>query len=384
MVTLRARVGRRLRYSAAMRAVVLTGHGGLDRLELRTDWPRPEAGRGEVLIRVGACGINNTDANTRTGWYSKSVRGATTGEPLVAADAADGAWEGGALRFPFVQGADVVGIVVAVGPEADAALIGRRVLVDPWLRDPADPLDPELCTFLGTDRDGGFAELVAVPAANVHPISSPLSDAELATVATSSLTAENMLDRADADAGDVVLVPGASGGVGSALVQLARRRGATVVALAAEPKHAAVAVLGADVVLPRTPDDLAAALTAAIGRATVSVVADVVGGPDWPRLLDVLARGGRYVGSGAIAGPIVELDLRTLYLRDLTLFGATVVPPGTFARLVGYVERGELRPVLADAYPLERLREAQAAFLAKRHVGGIAVTVAADTPSPVA
>jgi NADPH:quinone reductase-like Zn-dependent oxidoreductase len=359
-----------------MRAVVLTGHGGPERLELRSDWPRPVAGAGEAVVRVGACGLNTTDVNTRTGWYSKAVRGGSTGTAAGGGAVGDGGWGGARPRFPFVQGADVAGTVVRVGAGADPGLVGRRVLVDPWLRDPAAPLDPARCTYLGSDRDGGFAEEVAVPAGNVHPLESALTDAELATFPTSSLTAENMLDRAAVGAADVVLVTGASGGVGSALVQLARRRGATVVALAAEAKHAALAALGASAVLPRAPADLAAALDAALGRATVTVVADVVGGAGWPQLLDRLAHGGRYVGSGAIAGPIVELDLRTLYLRDLTLLGATVVPPGTFARLVGYVERGELRPLLAAAYPLERLREAQAAFLEKRHVGNVVVTVA--------
>ena len=107
---------------------------------------------------------------------------------------------------------------------------------------------------------------------------------------------------------------------------------------------------------------------------TVTVVADVVGGPYWPKLIDVLARGGRYTCSGAIAGPIVEFDLRTFYLRDLTFTGATVVPPGTFGDLVGYVARGEIRPLLAASYPLKDLREAQEAFIAKAHVGNIVVT----------
>lgn len=129
--------------------------------------------------------------------------------------------------------------------------------------------------------------------------------------------------------------------------------------------------------LPRQPPDLAGALQTAIGRRTVDVVADVVGGPIWPDLMDVLRRGGRYSCSGAIAGPIVTFDLRTFYLKDLTLTGATIVPPGLFEDLVGYVARGEIRPLLAATYPLERLRDAQEAFLAKRHVGNIVIDMAA-------
>jgi len=101
----------------------------------------------------------------------------------------------------------------------------------------------------------------------------------------------------------------------------------------------------------------------------------VVGGELWPRLIDALARGGRYTCAGAIAGPIVEFDLRTFYLRDLTFTGATIVPPGVFADLVGYIERGEIGPLLAATYPLKELAAAQEAFIAKRHVGNIAVTM---------
>ena len=142
-----------------------------------------------------------------------------------------------------------------------------------------------------------------------------------------------------------------------------------------ESKAAAVAAVGPDAVLPRDPADLKAALRAATGGETVTVVADVVGGALWPQLIDALARGGRYTCSGAIAGPLVELDLRTLYLRDLTFTGATVVPPGVFADLVGYIARGEVRPLLAATYPLKDLVAAQEAFIAKRHVGNIVVTM---------
>ena len=358
-----------------MRAVVLTGHGGLDRLEPRDDWPVPEPGADEVLIRVKACGLNNTDVNTRTAWYSKGVSEATTGEGFAGAEDEDAAWGGAPIRFPRVQGADVCGVVVAAGGARGAGLIGRRVLIDPWLRDWDEPLDRDRCGYFGSECDGGYADYTAVDARNVHPLESALSDAELATFATSYVTAENMLSRAAVDAGDVVLIPGASGGVGSALIQLAKRRGARTVALAGESKAAAVAAIGPDAVLPRAPTDLKAALEQAIGRDSVTVVADVVGGDLWPQLIDALARGGRYTCAGAIAGPIVSFDLRTFYLRDLTFTGATVVPPGVFADLVGYIERGEIAPLLAARFPLAELARAQEAFIAKDHVGNIVVTM---------
>ena len=157
--------------------------------------------------------------------------------------------------------------------------------------------------------------------------------------------------------------------VGGALVQLAKRRGARVIAMASEAKHSVVSKLGPDGILPRAPENLRDAL----GEDKITVVADIVGGPYWPQLIDILERGGRYTCSGAIAGPIVEFDLRTFYLRDLTLTGSTVIPPQVFKDLVGYIERGEVKPVLAANYPLRDLAEAQQAFIDKRHTGNIVV-----------
>ena len=357
-----------------MRAVVLTGHGGLERYEYREDWPTPRPGPGEVLIKVHACGLNNTDVNTRTAWYSKGVTEATTGGALGGAEDRDAGWGGAGIAFPRVQGADVCGTVVAAGDAAGADLIGRRILIDGWLRDWAHPLELDRCGYFGSECDGGFADYTKAEVRNVHPVESGLSDAELATFSTSSITAENMLNRAGVGAEDVVLITGASGGVGSALIQLAKRRGARTLAMCGASKAEAVAAIGPDAVLPRAPDDLKAAIRDAIGRDTVSVVADVVGGDLWPQLIDAMARGGRYTCAGAIAGPMVELDLRTFYLRDLTFTGATIVPPGVFADLVGYIERGEIKPLLAATYPLAELAAAQEAFIAKRHVGNIVVT----------
>lgn len=356
-----------------MRAVVLTGHGGLDKLEVHDDWPVPVPGPGEVLIRVGACGMNNTDVNTRSAWYSKGVTDATTGDGFDTAGEEDATWGGGAITFPRIQGADVCGRVVAVGADVPADLVGTRVLVDTWLRDWDDPLDLEKTGYFGSECDGGYAEYTKVDQRQVHPIRSDLSDAELATFATAYITAENMLNRAGVSVDDTVLIPGASGGVGSALVQLTKRRGATAIAMCADAKAARVRAIGADAVLPRAPEDLKAALRQSIGRDTVSVLADVVGGNQWPSLLDVLERGGRFTCAGAIAGPVVTFDLRTFYLRDLTFTGATIVPPGVFADLVGYIERGEIRPLLAEIHPLTDFHAAQEAFIAKTHVGNIVI-----------
>ena len=356
-----------------MKAVVLTGHGGMDKLEYHTDWPVPQPGPDQVLIRVGACGLNNTDVNTRAGWYSKAVSGATSGEGHETIDADDPSWGGAPITFPRIQGADAVGTVVALGKGADPKLMGKRVITDNWLRDWDDPMNRDKTGYYGSECDGGFAEYTLADHRNVGVVESDLSDAELATFSCSSSTAEGMLVRADVGAGDVVLVTGASGGVGSALIQLAKRRGARVVAMASPAKHDQLSGLGADTLLPRAVPDLRAALKTAIGRTTISVVADIVGGPGFAQIIDVLERGGRYTCSGAIAGPMVELDLRTLYLRDLTFTGSTVLPPHVFTDLVGYISRGEIKPLLAATYPLSEFHAAQQAFIDKAHVGNIVV-----------
>ena len=131
-----------------------------------------------------------------------------------------------------------------------------------------------------------------------------------------------------------------------------------------------MAKLGPDVILPRIPDDLRIAL----GDEKITVVADVVGGNYWPTLIDTIERGGRYTCSGAIAGPMVELDLRTFYLRDLTFTGSTVVDPQVTKSLVNYIEAKEVIPALAATYPLSELHAAQAVFIEKKHTGNIVVT----------
>ena len=354
---------------AKMKAMVTTGHGDLDKMVWHEDWPRPDPAPGEVLIRVGACGLNNTDVNTRSGWYSKAVTEATTGGAFATVSEEDPTWGAAPITFPRIQGADVCGSIVAVGDGVDPERIGERVITDNWLRDPDDPDDINKTGYFGSERDGGFAEFTTIPAINAIPVKSDLSDAELATFSCSYSTAEGMLTRAQVTDRDTVLVPGASGGVGGALVQLAKRRGARVIAMASEAKHAEVAVLGPDRILPRAPGNLRAAL----GDDKVTVLADVVGGPAWPGLIDILERGGRYTCSGAIAGPMVELDLRTLYLRDLTFTGSTVIPRNVMTDLVGYIETRAIRPALAATYPLHELHAAQTAFIEKTHTGNIVV-----------
>ena len=344
-----------------MMAVVTTGNGGFDRLEYR-EVPRPVPDGGEVLVRVLAAGVNNTEINTRLGWYSSSVREGTAGASDEApARSDDGGWNG-ATPFPLIQGTDCCGVVERVGDGASPDLVGRRVLVRPCIRtDGFGSLDH---VWMGSDFDGAFAEYVVVPASEVFTVESDLSDVELGALPCAYGTAENLLHRADVGVGDRVLVTGASGGVGSAAVQLAALRGAEVVAVCSSSKADAVRALGAERIVDRD-----AVLPAELGTQSVDVAIDVVGGAGFGGVLGVLRRGGRYATSGAIGGPIVELDLRTVYLEDLTLLGCTAWADPVFANLVAHVEAGRLRPVVAKTFPLQRIVEAQSEFLQKHHVG---------------
>ena len=319
--------------------------------------PDPVPGPGEAVARVLACGSGLTIQHVKAGRLS--------------------------AKFPRIIGHEITGEIVEVGPAVTGLAVGVPVTAYyylncghcRWCLSGLEPLCEAGEGNVGKDCDGGYAEYTTVDARNVHSIESPLSDAELATFATSWATAENMLERAVVAEGDVVLVTGASGGVGTALLQLIRRRQAIPVALCNKSKANQLRAIGADAILPREPHNLPAAIDQAIGRRSVDVVADVVGGPLWPQLIDVLRAGGRYTCAGAIAGPVVEFDLRTFYLNDLTFTGATVIPPGLFTRLVGYIERGEVSPILAATYPLRDLAAAQEAFLAKQHVGNIVAIV---------
>ncbi|HMB46664.1 MAG TPA: alcohol dehydrogenase family protein [Afifellaceae bacterium] len=341
-----------------MSGVVLSDHGGPECLQWRDDLAVPVPHESDVIIRVRAAGVNNTDINTRTAWYSKGQ-----------ADSQDATWSGKPLEFPRIQGADVCGTIVAVGGSVDPARIGQRVLVEPCLRE-ADGRMLEQPWYIGSECDGGFAQFTRVASRHAYAIDCDLSDTELASFPCSYSTAENMLTRAGVKQDETVLVTGASGGVGSAAVQLARARGAAVIAVTSASKAKTLLELGADTTLERDDD-----FVAWIGANVVDVVVDLVAGPKWPSLLDVLRPGGRYAVSGAIGGPIVELDVRTLYLKDLSLFGCTVLEPEVFGNLVGRIERREISPLVAETYPLREINAAQNAFGEKGYVGKIVLTV---------
>lgn len=343
---------------ATMSGVWLTGHGDFDKLEYRSDIPLPRVGDHDVLIRVDAAGVNNTDINTRIGWYSRNNN-----------DSEDASWAGEALRLPRIQGIDACGEIVSVGARVGSDRIGERVMVEPCLTE-TDGEKLESPWFLGSECDGGFAEYVTVPSRHAYMIDSSLDSVELASFPCSYSTAENMLTRAAVQAGETVLVTGASGGVGSAAVQLVKARGAQAIALTQPAKFQTLLDLGAEQAIDRQANPVES-----LGENSVDVVVDLVGGESWPELLRVLKPGGRYAVSGAIGGPEVKLDLRTLYLKDLTFLGCTELQPGVFQNLIDHIEQGRIKPLVSAVFPLKDIVAAQQCFLEKKHVGKIVLKV---------
>ncbi len=344
-----------------MRAAVMERHGGPEALVVRDDVETPMPGARQVLVGVRAAGVNNTDIWTREGAY-----GTPTDPDAVAG------WLGSPIDTPRVQGADIAGVVQQVGPGMDESWVGRRVLVDPAFYADESP-DADVVALLGSERDGGFAEAVAVDAEQVHDVSdSPLSDAELACLPIAYGTAMGMLTRGRAAPGECVVVTGASGGVGVALVQLAVAAGLRVVALSTRDKAAQLVSLGAEAVVDRRSATLTDDL-AAVTPHGVDLVADVVGGhlfSIWP---GVTSRRGRIVVAGAIAGPLVTLDLRPLYLQQRQIIGSTMHTRRDFRALVERARRGEISPPIAARFSLEGIHAAQQAIRSGSSIGKVVI-----------
>ena len=345
-----------------MKAVMLTGHGGLDKLEY-VDRPIPTLADDEVLIEVHACGMNNTDVWVRQGAYG------TDEDPDAVAS-----WRRGqpSLSFPRIQGADTVGKIVVAGKDVSTDRIGERVMVDFSIYNTETDSLADI-DYIGHGRDGGYAEYCAVPAENAHVVNTSMTDAELATFCCAYLTAEHMLDRARLKAGERILISGAAGGVGSALIQLSRARGAIPYAITSADKAPSVTALGAEGVVLRDGGDLAKQIKAMMQDQPIDVVADVVAGPLFKILINLLRPEGRYTTAGAFAGPVVELDLRTVYLKHLEIHGSSQGSREAFSRVVNYIEESKIKPLLYATYKLSEFHQAQSDFMAKRYVGKLVV-----------
>ena len=333
-----------------MHAVLLTGHGGLEKLEYKTDIKVPIPKDDEVLIKVSAAGINNTDINTRTGWYSKST------------NSDGGSWSGEAIKFPRIQGIDICGNIVSVGSVVSSSRIGERVIVRPMQTDPNNSSKPNMVT-VGSELNGAFAQYVSIRSSETFAINCKWTDIELASMPCSYSTAEGLLYRVKLGA-EKIFINGASGGVGSAAIQLAKMRKAHITAQCSPSKINEIKKIGANKVVVRESD-----LVKELGKNKYDVVIDLVAGKKWNQLIEILKPGGRYATSGAIAGPMVTLDIRTLYLKDLTFYGCTYQPIEVFKNLIGYIEKGEIKPLVAKTYPLKNIKKAQEDFMLKKHVG---------------
>ena len=339
-----------------MHAVLLTGHGGLEKLEYKTDIPVPIPKDEEVLIKVSEAGINNTDINTRTAWYSKYKSNA------------GGSWSGAPLKFPLIQGIDVCGTIVSVGSKENSSRIGERVIVRPMQTDPKNPVRPNMVT-LGSELNGAFAHYVAIKSSETFVVNCKWTDVELASIPCSYSTAEGLLHRVRLGA-EKIFINGASGGVGSATIQLAKIRKAHITAQCSSSKINEIKKIGANKVVSRESN-----LIKDLGKNKYDVVIDLVAGKNWNQLIEILKPGGRYATSGAISGPIVNLDVRTLYLKDLTFYGCTYQPIEVFKNLIRYIEKNEIKPLVAKTYPLKDIKKAQEDFLLKKHVGKLVLLV---------
>ncbi|MGH6918531.1 MAG: alcohol dehydrogenase catalytic domain-containing protein, partial [Geminicoccaceae bacterium] len=267
---------------------------------------------GEVLIEVSACGMNNTDVWVRQGAYG------TEEDP-----AALSTWrrQGNTLTFPRIQGADTVGTIVAVGDGVSASRINERVMVDFSIYNRDDDSLADI-DYIGHGRDGGYAEYMTAPVENAHVVHTGMSDVELATFCCAYLTVRD---------------------------------------------------IGAEAVIVRGAGDLVAQVGDATAGKPIDVVADLVAGPLFNDLLRVLRPEGRYTTAGAIAGPVVQLDLRTVYLKHLQLHGSSQGTRGAFRRLLGYIEHGKIRALVGGVYKLSDFHRAQTDFMGKTFVGKLIV-----------
>lgn len=323
-----------------MKAAVFEEFGGAEVLRV-VEVERPVPGAGEVLVRVRAAALNHLDI-----WVRRGLPIETT--------------------MPHIGGSDIAGEVAEVGPGVTGVEVGARVVVDPstgcggceWCRAGEVPLCVDY-KIIGEHTQGGFAEYVVVPAANLYPIPDDYSFEEAAAAPLVFLTAwRGLISRGRLRAGEDVLVTGASGGVASAAVQIAKLAGARVFAVTTTENVERVRELGADVVYDRTKVDFSRELWRDTGKRGVDLTLDSVGSATWKANLRALSRGGRLVVYGATTGPIGETDLRVVFWKQVEIIGTTMANRREFEEVMKLVFRGELKPVVDVVWPLERIREA--------------------------
>ncbi len=336
-----------------MRAAIFDDHGGPAVVQVR-EVESPVPGPGEVRIRVGASGMNHLDL-----WVRRGLPVETT--------------------MPHIGGSDVAGTVDAVGAGVSDWRGGERVVVNPtlscgscaWCLEGEEPLCDEF-RILGEHTQGGFAEYVVVPAGNLYRIPDHVPFERAAAAPLVFLTAwRGLVTRGRLTANESVLITAASGGVGTAAIQIAKLLGATVFAVTSSPWVERVAQLGADRVFDRLDGDYGRDLWAATGKRGVDVIFDSVGAATFKQNARALAKRGRMVVYGATTGAEGTLDIRTLFWRQLEILGTTMSTPAEFRTVMDHLFSGELSPVVDVAWPLDRAADAHARLEAGKAFGNI-------------
>ena len=325
-----------------MRAAVFSQFGGPEVVELRDDVPKPEPGPGEVRIKVQAAAMNHLDLWIR--------RGLPIETPM-----------------PHIGGSDIAGTVDALGPGVEGVPEGVRVVVDPsigydWYERVAqdDAIERPPFQIIGEHTQGGFAEYVVVPAANLLEIPEGYPSARAAAAGLTFVTSwRALITRGGLQPGERVLVTGASGGVGSASVAIAVAAGARVYALTSGPENVRrLKEMGAHTVYDRKEVDFSRELWKDTGKRGVHLVYDTVGEHIWPQCLRSLAVGGRLVTSGATTGSHGATEIRLVFWKQLSILGSTMGTPAEFQRVMGMVFDGALEPVIHATVPLAEARRA--------------------------
>jgi NADPH:quinone reductase-like Zn-dependent oxidoreductase len=342
-----------------MKAILLRAHGAADALRLE-EHDDPIAGPGEAVVRVRACGVNNLDTQIRRG-----IPGVT-------------------IAMPHILGCDIAGEVVAIGPGVVAAssrpAVGDRVLVAPGSGCGACAActggDESACpsyAMLGYQRHGGYAELACVPARSLICVSDRLTFEEWASVGLVFLTAWHMLiTRARLAPGETVLVHAAGSGVGIAAIQIARRAGARVIATAGSAaKRERALALGAAAAVDYTRDGWHREVRKLAGGEGVDVVVEHTGTDTWSGSLASLARRGRLVTCGATTGFDARVDIRHLFVKQLSLLGSYMGSQAELLAAIALFERGELAPVVDSVLPLAEARAAHERVASREIFGKI-------------
>ena len=343
-----------------MKAVSFHQHGGPEVLTYG-ELPEPAPGPGQVLVRLRAAALNRLDLWTREGWPSLQ------------------------LEMPHIPGADGAGVLAALGKDVIDREVGERVVLNSNLGCGRCPACLEgrdnLCRdwhLLGETVRGTYADYVVVPAANAFPLPDGFDEAAAAACGLVYLTAwHSLITRGRLQAGETVLIIGASGGVNTASIQIARHAGARVIVVGSSRTKLALAEsLGADVLIDRSQDEnWGKAVYEASGRRGVDVVVDNVISGTLVAGLRAAAKGGRVLTVGNTAGPKVEIDNRFIFGKHLSILGSTMGTRADFAAVMTLVFAGKLKPVLDRSYPLAEARQAQERLAAGEQLGKITLVI---------